>query len=297
MKLLLALSLTIVLALIGESASRPLVRLLASPSVYYPAPATHRDLPQPILTGKEEPGLMAPSVMAMDVQTGQVLFAKDANTPRPIASITKLATALVILDHHNLDEVVTIPNITPSRPDDAKLGIAPGQKFVLSELIKALLIPSANDVAEALAIWDAGSNANFSAKMNNLVARWGISDMHFNTPSGLIEDNNYASASSLAKLGKLALTSKVIAETVSQSTATLSDKTGNVYPVVSTNKLLEDPRIKGLKTGYTVAAGQSFVGLADIGGHQVITVVLNSPDRFSETASLINWIERNYQWQ
>jgi serine-type D-Ala-D-Ala carboxypeptidase (penicillin-binding protein 5/6) len=296
MKLLLAAAMIMAIALTGEPAIQPLTKLLITPSRHYPEQPAASAIPQPVQTGQEELVLAAQSIIAIDLDTAQVLFAKDAGKPRPIASITKLATALVLLDQHKPDQTVTIPAISPLGPADAKLGIVEGQTFALSELLKALLIPSANDVAEALAIWDAGNNANFSAKMNDLVARWGIQDMHFSTPSGLTEDNNYASAEALGKLAKLALTNKVIAETVTQSTAIVTDATGKAYHVSSTNQLLADKRVKGLKTGYTLEAGQSFVGLTNIKDKKVITVVLNSPDRFGETAALINWIERNYQW-
>jgi D-alanyl-D-alanine carboxypeptidase (penicillin-binding protein 5/6) len=177
------------------------------------------------------------------------------------------------------------------------LGLIPGQKFKLGELIEAALIPSANDAADALALFDAGTIDGFNGKMNDLITDWGISDSRFTSASGLNETGQAVSALSLAKLAKLAITNQTIAQTVSQSLGIVTDLSGTSYRVTSTNRLLSDPRVKGIKTGFTPAAGQSLVVLAMIRGRPVITVMLNSPDRFGETLNLIDWVERTYQWQ
>jgi D-alanyl-D-alanine carboxypeptidase len=217
--------------------------------------------------------------------------------PLPIASITKLMTVLVILKSHQLTESVTIPALPAYKPEDAKMGLTSGQTFVLKDLLAAALIPSANDAADALAIWDSGTIAAFSAKMNRLAQDWGIEGVRFSNPSGLIDQDNYANARALAQIGKLAMTNGTVRQLVATSQTSINDTAGHTYVLTSTDQLLSDGRVKGLKTGFTAAAGQCFMSLAVINGHQVITVVLNSPNRFSETEQLINWIQQNYQWQ
>lgn len=240
--------------------------------------------------------LSASSVYAVDLDSAKVLYEQAANTTRPIASLTKLVTAMVILHTHDLDEIVTIPPLPTYQPDDAKLGITAGQQFKLVDLLSATLIPSANDAADALAIYDSGSLALFTAKMNNLAKQWGIVDAHFTSANGLHEQDNYASASALAKFAKIALHNPYFAKTVSSSSSTISDQAGNTYALITTNRLLANNRFTGLKTGFTAAAGQSLIALTTSNGHQIITVVLNSPDRFAETTALANWIDQSYRW-
>jgi D-alanyl-D-alanine carboxypeptidase (penicillin-binding protein 5/6) len=132
--------------------------------------------------------------------------------------------------------------------------------------------------------------------MNRLISAWGLEHTRFNNPSGLTDEGNYSSAADLAKLAKLALTNTTFRQIIAQPEASITDLAGRSFTLKSTNKLLADSRFRGVKTGYTLAAGQSFVGLANVNGHDVITVALNSPDRFAETTQLVNWIEKVYLW-
>jgi D-alanyl-D-alanine carboxypeptidase len=251
---------------------------------------------QPVKIGAASLVLGAAGGIAVDPATNTVLFEQAGNRRLPIASITKLATAVVILGAHDLDQTVTVPAL-PAYPEGAELmGLQPGQQFKLRDLLRAALIPSYNDAADALAIWDSGSLAGFITKMNQLTSDWGIGGVHFTSANGLSESDNYASAAALVKLAKLALTSPVIRQTVAQTNLDIADLAGQGYHLGTTNELLRDPRFSGIKTGYTVTAGQCLVALAKIHDQPVITVVLGSPDRFGETAALVNYLERNYQW-
>jgi serine-type D-Ala-D-Ala carboxypeptidase (penicillin-binding protein 5/6) len=257
----------------------------------------HAVIPQPIRSAVGDITLGASSALAWDISTASYLYTKNADKKLPIASLTKLMTVLVILKEHQLTEVVTVANLPSYNNEDAKLGLTNGQKFALKDLLAAALIPSANDAADALALWDSGTIPAFSAKMNRLAAEWGISDVRFTNPSGLSDEGNYATAYSLAKIGKLALTNPTVKQLVGTGQMTINDSDGKSYALVSTDQLLVDPRVSGIKTGFTAVAGQCFMSLSTINGHQVITVVLASPDRFGETLSLINWIEKSYTWQ
>ncbi len=257
----------------------------------------HQPLTTPIRLGTEKLQLGATSILAWDTESARSLYELDPHKQLPIASITKLVSAMVILRSHKLDEVVTVPILPLYAATDARMGLTTGEQFKLGDLLAATLIPSANDAADALAIYDSKTITAFSAKMNRLVAGWGIGAVHFTNPSGLSDQDNYASAEALVKLAKIALKNQDFSKLVSTNHTVITNLAGKTYDLTSTNQLLPDLRIKGIKTGFTAAAGQSFLALAEIKGHSVITVVLNSPDRFTETLQLLNWIERNYTWE
>jgi D-alanyl-D-alanine carboxypeptidase (penicillin-binding protein 5/6) len=250
----------------------------------------------PVRLSTEPLTLNAASAYAIDTATNTVLYAADATTTRPIASITKLVTCLVILSRHSVDEVVTIPKLPAYGPEDEIMGLVPGEKYRLGDLVTAALVQSANDAAEALAIIDAGSTAKFAARMNAKMTAWGITGTRFSTPSGLQDKDNYASAEALAKIAGLALTNPDIRSMVKLTNATISSQNGRVFSFANTNKLLASGSFYGIKTGYTLAAGECFVGLTRISGHEVVTVVLGASDRFGTSQQLANWIGQTWQW-
>jgi len=157
-------------------------------------------------------------------------------------------------------------------------------------------VPSGNDAADALAIIDASSVPKFAARMNAKMTEWGIADTHFASPSGLQDAGNYTTAAALAKIASLALASPDLAKTVKFINVSFTSSTGRVYNLKTTNDLLASGQFYGIKTGYTLAAGECFVGLTRVNGHEVITVVLGAGSRFEATTTLTNWIGHNYQW-
>jgi len=126
--------------------------------------------------------------------------------------------------------------------------------------------------------------------------QWGITGVHFSNPSGLQDANNFATATALAKIAQLALISPFIRTAVAQSQTNITSQSGRTLTLPSTNDLLASGQFYGIKTGYTPAAGECFVGLARIDGHEVITVVLDAGDRFAATTTITNWIGHNWQW-
>jgi D-alanyl-D-alanine carboxypeptidase len=238
----------------------------------------------------------APSAMAIDADTGTVLYAKNIAQKRPIASVTKLATALVILGRHSPDETFIVPALPSYPPEAETIGLVPGDSFRLGNVLEAMLVPSANDAADALAIADSGSVAKFAAKMNAKMTEWGIGDTHFASASGLQDEGNYTTASSLAKIAALAIKNPILAGIVTHTSGTMTSSSGRVYSFNTTNELLATGQFYGIKTGYTPAAGECFVGLTRINGHAVITVILGASDRFGATTTLTNWIGHTWQW-
>jgi D-alanyl-D-alanine carboxypeptidase (penicillin-binding protein 5/6) len=252
--------------------------------------------PLPVQTGSAPLSLQATGAYAVDTQTGTVLYSQNANTPHPIASITKLVTALVILSRHKPDTTVTIPKLPTYQTADQTLGFMQGEKYTLQDLVDATLVYSADDGADAMALWDAGSIPKFAARMNAKMSEWGIHDAHFSNPSGLVDAGNGASPAAVAKIAELAMASPVIRQAVGESQGSITSAADRTITFISTDDLLAGGQFYGIKTGYTQAAGECFVGLTRISGHEVITVVLGANDRFGATVQLTNWISQNWQW-
>jgi D-alanyl-D-alanine carboxypeptidase (penicillin-binding protein 5/6) len=250
----------------------------------------------PVRKASEALSLGAAAVYAVDLASGTPLVSLNADKPLPIASLTKLATVLVLLDHHEIGETITVPTLPAYDPADALLHVHAGQQFSFENLLAASLIPSDNDAAEALALADSGTISAFSAKMNRLTDLWNIPGSHFASASGLVDAGNSATAADLAKLAQLGLRNSLFASLTATPSLQITDTAGQAYSLATTNKLL-GTRTTGIKTGYTPAAGECYVGLATIQGHQVITVILGSTDRFGETSQLLDYIDRNYSWQ
>jgi D-alanyl-D-alanine carboxypeptidase len=253
--------------------------------------------PVPVQTGNEPLDLNASSAVAVDTTTGTVLYSFNPNQKRPIASITKLVTCMVVLSRHGVNDKVTIGKLPTYQTADETLGLEAGQVFTVGDLVKAALIQSADDSADALAIYDAGSTNAFAARMNSLMNEWGITNTHFASASGLQDENNYSTASSLVKIGELAMTNPTIRADVDETTDTITDSAGQFYNLATIDQLLYTGTFYGIKTGYTEGAGESFVGITRVDGHQVVTVVLDANDRFGSTQTLVNWIGRNWAWR
>ncbi|MDB5178871.1 MAG: serine-type D-Ala-D-Ala carboxypeptidase D-alanyl-D-alanine carboxypeptidase [Patescibacteria group bacterium] len=260
------------------------------------SPAPGRIGAIPIRAGTGPLLLDAAGAIAFDTSTNTVLYSKNPTAQRPIASVTKLVTSLVILSRHSPAESVTIPRLPAYGPEDERIGLVPGETYRLSSLIEATLVQSANDAADSLARWDAGTQVKFAAQMNAKMGEWGITGTRFSGPSGLQDADNYASAEALGKIAKLALANPLIRQTVGHTEATITSGAGRIINLETTNKLLASGQYYGIKTGYTLAAGECFVGLTRINGHEVITVVLGSSDRFGATTTLTNWIGHTWQW-
>lgn len=233
-----------------------------------------------------------------DLTGKKVLYAKAEEESVPVASLTKLMTALVMIQQHSPEEIVTIPNDLPKlATDDQKLNIQPGEKFKLSDLTNAILIYSANDVANALAVWDSGSIENFSNKMNNYAKQWGLNKTNFTNPNGLDELNHRSSASDLLVLATILIQNEEFRKIINTQSMSIQNIDGKKYQLITTNKLLNLPYVYGIKTGFTKEAGQSLMLLAEKNGHQIITLVLNSPDRFTESNNMIKYTFDNYSWK
>ena len=163
---------------------------------------------------------------------GRTLAAREADTPRAMASITKLMTVLVALEHLRLDQVVTVP-AQAARVGESSLELRAGQRVTVRDLVVGALVPSANDAATTLAIAAAGSAPRFVAAMNREARALGLTGTHYENPHGLDEPGHHSTARDVATLLRVALRNPVIRRYADTARATLSD--GRV--VVSTDNL------------------------------------------------------------
>lgn len=244
------------------------------------------------------PVIYATSAIVMDADTFTVLFEQNADEQRSVASTTKIMTAFVALKEFSPTRVISITE------KDVDIGgssmfLVPGEEFLLSDLIKGLLIPSGNDVALTLENEFANFGKDLVGEMNEYSCALGLNNTHFTNSSGLDEDDHYSSARDLAVISSYAMKELTIRSAVSIPETIVYSKDGvHGHYLKSTNELLGIVEgMDGIKTGYTQAAGQCLVASAIRDGHRIITVVLNSPDRFAETEYLVNWAFENYEWR
>ena len=238
----------------------------------------------------------AEAAIVYDTKSGTKLLEKSADTPRPIASIAKLMTALVIMESHKPNEVVTIGELPALGPEDQKLNLTKGEEITVGELLKAILIYSANDAANALAIYDSGSIDKFAEKMNEKAKLWDMNNSSFYEPSGLSSKNTSA-PNDLVKLAGVLSNNDTFKKITSKASAKITNQDGKTYNLTTTNKILGSGGVVGMKTGYTLEAGQCLITAVERNGQRIITVVLNSPDRFQESKNMIEWAFNNYIWQ
>jgi serine-type D-Ala-D-Ala carboxypeptidase (penicillin-binding protein 5/6) len=227
--------------------------------------------------------------------TGEVLLAHGARARVPIASITKLMTILLTLEHARLDAVVTV-SPEAAAVGESTVSLRPGERLTVRELIEAALIASANDAADALAVYVGhGSEARFVAMMNERARQLGLLDTHFVRPDGLDAPGHVSSAHDVTYLARLLMHHRVVRQIVRQRIATISG--GHVLR--TWNDLLSSyPGIFGVKTGHTSEAGWNEVAAARRGGLSIYATLLGSPDRSTrnrDLAELLDWGFSRYQ--
>jgi serine-type D-Ala-D-Ala carboxypeptidase (penicillin-binding protein 5/6) len=221
----------------------------------------------------DAPAVQARAYVVESSVDGHTLAARGADTPRPMASITKLMTALVALEHLSLDDVVTVPAVA-ARIGESSLDLHAGQQLSVRDLLIGTLVPSANDAATTLAVAAGGSEARFVGLMNRKARELGLTGTHYRNPHGLDEPGHVSTPKDIAALLRDALRVPAIRRYVGMSRATLSD--GRV--VESTDNLLgRVPGLVGGKTGHTSDAGWSQAAFARAAGVGITAVVLGSP--------------------
>jgi D-alanyl-D-alanine carboxypeptidase (penicillin-binding protein 5/6) len=233
-----------------------------------------------------KPSIKASALYLVELKSGRVLLEKDAARRLPPASLTKIMTALVALESAPLQKVVKIDRRALVHPSSLKF--QPGEEFLLRDLVTAMLVTSANDACEAVA-WHVGGNADrFVVMMNERARALGLKNTHFANACGFDAPGHYSTAADLAKLTKQALQEPVFSmmvRTIVRDIATV-DGTRQIS-LHSTNELLLDPDVNGVKTGYTSKAGRCLIASMFKDGHRLLLVGLNVTDRWEQVPRLL----------
>jgi D-alanyl-D-alanine carboxypeptidase (penicillin-binding protein 5/6) len=235
------------------------------------------------------PAISAPEAIVVESSTGDVAYSLDPDRARPIASTTKLMTALLSIRRARLDETFTAAPYQASAAE-SRINLRDGERLSVRDLLRGLLLASANDAAVTLAEGVAGSESAFVRLMNREARRLGLRGTSYSDPIGL--DGDYSSARDLARLAILLRRSDFARRTMNLERATLRTGDG-VRRVVNRNVLVREvPWVNGVKTGYTAAAGYVLIGSAQRRGVDVVSVVLGEPSeaaRFRDTLALLRW--------
>ncbi|MDP1947626.1 MAG: D-alanyl-D-alanine carboxypeptidase family protein [Nitrospirota bacterium] len=238
------------------------------------------------------PWRVAPAhgILLKDLKTGRVLYEHDAGKRMSPASLTKIMSALVILEKGHLDDLVTIsPNA--ARAHKTHLRVKAGQVFRLEDLLKAMLIMSANDACLAAVEHVGGDEAQFVTLMNAKAAALGLTDTHFSNGCGFDNPDHYSTAEDLAALSLIALDQPIFRQLVREERAIITAVNGHhAYVLHTTNKLLgRIPGVEGIKTGFTSKAGRCLIAKVSQNGSDLLLVILNSNRRWNTATNLITY--------
>ncbi len=262
----------------------------------------------PVLKKYENaPELTAESILALDVNSGVVLYQKNPDELLFPASTTKMLTALTALDYYNLDDLVTIKGINVQ---GQKMKLQEGEQISVRDLIQGLLIYSANDAAEALAqkycveqqeeTLEPQCGRDLFIKAMNIKAKSiNMDSTHFVNPTGLDNEGHLTTARDLSRLAIEGMKNPLFREIVGTKETTVISIDGNIrHKLTNLNQLLgEVTGVLGIKTGWTENAKENLVTFMDRDNNDIVIVLLKSDDRFGETKQIINWIYDNYEWK
>lgn len=234
--------------------------------------------------------------IALDGTTKQVLFNQNGYEVVPMASTTKILTALVALNESDLDRELTVTKNAASIRG-SKVGYRAGENIKLRELLYGLMLKSGNDAAITIAEGLGGSIENFSRIMNHYATSLGLTSSHFQSPHGLDSQKHYSSAYDLAILTAKAMENDVFKEICGEKLIT-QDKYNFTREYQNINKILwKIPNANGVKTGYTGGAGKCLVSSVNYEGRNIIIVVLNCSDRWNVTEKIFNYVSTNYNFK
>ncbi|MED5584856.1 MAG: D-alanyl-D-alanine carboxypeptidase family protein [Verrucomicrobiota bacterium] len=247
--------------------------------------------PTPYRPKAPPPAVSGKSVIVLDPHNGDILYAKDPDTRRPIASIQKLLTALVVLDRGNLHSKVRVA-ASDTRVEPTKINIRTNQSYRKSDLLAVLLVRSGNDVAHCLARTHSGSQENFARAMNAKARSLGMKNSHFRNPHGLTRSGQYSTARDAAILAIAAYRHNTIRSMTSIRKLPFRFADGKQTTFTNTNKVLHRySYCNGLKTGYTRASGKCLASSARKGNREVIVVILGSSSAniWDDSQKLLQW--------
>lgn len=224
----------------------------------------------------------------LEAESGRILFSHNANEKLPIASTTKILTAITAIENFDINEVTAVKKECVGI-EGSSVYLREGERLTLLELLYGLMLRSGNDCAETIASNFCNRN-EFIKLMNDTAKNAGATDSNFTNPHGLPDDDHYSTALDLAKITAHAMKNDTFKKIVSTKRVQISNE-GFEYKRVLINKnklLFSDPRCVGVKTGYTKKAGRCLVSAFCSGGMTVVSVVLNSPDMWQRSEEAAN---------
>lgn len=231
----------------------------------------------------------AKSAILYETSTGRILFCKEMETERPIASTTKIMTAVLVLEHAKLEDVVTVKEKCTGI-EGTSIYLQPGEKITVKNLLYGMMLKSGNDAAVTLADYVGGNVPNFVKMMNTRAKEIGMSHTQFINPNGLPAEGHYSTALDMAKLTAFAMSIPEFKEIVSSKSYAASGRSFTNH-----NRLLkmrED--IDGVKTGFTKAAGRCLVSSAVRDGMRLVAVTLFDPDDWDDHLTLYDFGFKNF---
>ncbi|MBR2476902.1 MAG: D-alanyl-D-alanine carboxypeptidase [Clostridia bacterium] len=241
-------------------------------------------------------GLSAHSAVVINTVTGDVVYEKSAYTTMPMASTTKIMTAICAIENGDLDGMVKVhPSAVGVEGSSMYLGH--GEELTLRDLLYGLMLSSGNDAAVAIAVHISGGVDEFANLMNETAKKIGAKDTCFANPNGLDDDNHYTTAYDLAMITRYGMSLPEFAEIVSSKTAKVPWQ-GRDYPrtLNNHNKLLNMYEgCDGVKTGFTKKSGRCLVSSATREGYQVIAVTLNAPNDWNDHMAMLDYAFANYE--
>lgn len=282
----LLLGLVPVVGVHGDGAGAPLGADLLSV-----APPTHLSAPSLSALAHVSADLSASGILIVDLDSGEPIFERDAAVPRPMASLTKLMTALLIVEHHGMGEWVTIPQDVSS-PGGSSAQLRAGDSYTVGDLLSALLILSANDAAVTLARYHSGSTEAFVRAMNVRAEELGMQGTSYTNPTGFDAQGQRASPQDLAWLTMFAYRYPDIRVRMGTPEATIQSRNGHVISLSHTHQLLHEPSpvIAG-KTGTTDGAGQCLLSVVQEAGRRYLVILLHSVDRYRDMRAVLRVLE------
>ena len=252
-------------------------------------------IPNQALAAGQPPHVSAQAATLIDVNSGRILYEKNGDEPKPIASITKIMTAIIAIEHGNLEEKVTVSSKAAGK-EGSSLYLKQGEKMTLQHLLYGLMLRSGNDAAVAIAEHIAGSEEGFAILMNEKATYLGMANSHFVNPHGLDDERHYSTANDMAKLAVYALKNKVFQNIVDTSVIQVPHPKENWnLKWYNKNKMLHMyTGADGVKTGYTSKAKRTLVSSATRNAQQLVVVTLNAPDDWNDSMALMDYGFQKY---
>ncbi len=236
------------------------------------------------------PSVSADSAILIEAQSGKIIYSKNAAEKRPMASTTKIMTALVALEESDISKTV---EISPDAVgiEGSSIYLYPNENLTLEDLVYALMLESANDAAAAIAIEVGGSLDSFADMMNEKANEIGLVNTHFTNPHGLDDQEHYTTAEELAIIAAVAMKNEKFRSVVSTHKKTIPlNGTEGVRLLINHNKMLKNYEDSiGIKTGYTKKSGRCLVSAANRDGVELICVTLNAPDDWRDHKTMLDY--------